>query len=71
MYLERVLDLAIKLTSADETRAPRHVHDEPEDAVDGVGGESVLIDMKSVNAIIAASPAIVGSQPTIACGPWA
>ena len=69
MYLERVLDLAIKLTSADETRAPRHVHDEPEDAVDGVGGESVFIDMKSVNATIAASPASSSLQAAIPRGP--
>ena len=52
MYLERVLDLAIQLTSADETRA-LIVHDTLEDSADGLGGFSVQIDKTSVNATIA------------------
>ena len=46
-------------------------HDEPEDAVDGEGGESVRIDMTSVSASIAASTYGNGPQLRTTCGPWA
>ena len=51
IYRGRLLE--IKLTSADETRA-LIVHDNPEDAADGLDGVSVQIDKTSVNATNAA-----------------